>query len=390
MPASRAEPGRRRARGDGALAEGPLRALRGRRRPAAAPGDARGEPATPCGPAAANLRQHIEIVRSFGSRRWSRSTRSPTDSDPSTRPSGSREPRPGRVAVSTHVVDGGEGAEELAEAVAEACRGAERLPAPYALEDALREKIEAVATRIYGADGIDFAAGGGQDLERFEELGYGRFPVVIAKTHLSLSSDPTLLGAPTGWRMPVREVRAAAGAGYVYAICGDMRTMPGLAGTRPPTDRHRRGRRTSPGSSEPHARLAQGRRPGWRQPTGRPIPDGGRHVSDGSTPSGAPPQGWYPDPQGTTRWWDGSAWTAHVAPASAPAAPTAPTAPVPAPAAPVAAAAAPVPAPVAAPSSTRTATILATEPVPDMAGAPAACCRRVPSRPAAGWPASAA
>ena len=59
---------------------------------------------------------------------------------------------------------------------------------------------------------------------------YGSFPVVIAKTHLSLSSDPTLLGAPTGWRMPVREVRAAVGAGYVYAICGDMRTMPGLSG----------------------------------------------------------------------------------------------------------------------------------------------------------------
>ncbi len=59
-------------------------------------------------------------------------------------------------------------------------------------------------------------------------LGYGQFPVVIAKTHLSLSSDPSLLGAPTGWRMPVREVRAAVGAGHVYAICGEMRTMPGL------------------------------------------------------------------------------------------------------------------------------------------------------------------
>jgi len=66
-------------------------------------------------------------------------------------------------------------------------------------------------------------------LKRFEILGYGAFPVVIAKTHLSLSSDPTLLGAPTGWRMPVREVRAAAGAGYVYAISGEMRTMPGLS-----------------------------------------------------------------------------------------------------------------------------------------------------------------
>ena len=65
-------------------------------------------------------------------------------------------------------------------------------------------------------------------LDRFELLGYGSLPVVIAKTHLSLSSDPTLLGAPTGWRLPIRDVRVAAGAGYVYAISGDMRTMPGL------------------------------------------------------------------------------------------------------------------------------------------------------------------
>ncbi len=65
-------------------------------------------------------------------------------------------------------------------------------------------------------------------LKDYERLGYGGLPVVIAKTHLSISSDPTLRGAPRGWRMPVREVRAAVGAGYVYAICGDMRTMPGL------------------------------------------------------------------------------------------------------------------------------------------------------------------
>ena len=85
-----------------------------------------------------------------------------------------------------------------------------------------------MAREIYGADGIDLSPSVAAQLQRFERLGYGEFPVVIAKTHLSLSSDPTLLGAPTGWRMPVREVRAAAGAGYVYAISGEMRTMPGL------------------------------------------------------------------------------------------------------------------------------------------------------------------
>jgi formate--tetrahydrofolate ligase len=86
-----------------------------------------------------------------------------------------------------------------------------------------------VATTVYGADGIDLSPAAATGLKQFEALGYGSFPVVIAKTHLSLSSDPALLGAPRGWRMPVREVRAAVGAGYVYAICGDMRTMPGLS-----------------------------------------------------------------------------------------------------------------------------------------------------------------
>ena len=75
-----------------------------------------------------------------------------------------------------------------------------------------------------------------KELAHFEDLGYGTFPVVIAKTHLSLSHDPSLKGAPTGWRLPVREVRAAVGAGYIYAICGDMRTMPGL-GRHPAAER---------------------------------------------------------------------------------------------------------------------------------------------------------
>ena len=93
-----------------------------------------------------------------------------------------------------------------------------------------------VATKVYGADGIDIAPAAAKELTHFEGLGYGTFPVVIAKTHLSLSHDPNLKGAPTGWRLPVREVRAAVGAGYIYAICGDMRTMPGL-GRHPAAER---------------------------------------------------------------------------------------------------------------------------------------------------------
>ena len=93
----------------------------------------------------------------------------------------------------------------------------------------LREKIEAVALRIYGARGVEYDPVASKQLDAFEANGFGRLPVCIAKTHLSISSDPALKGAPTGWTLPVREVRASVGAGFVYPICGDMRTMPGLS-----------------------------------------------------------------------------------------------------------------------------------------------------------------
>jgi len=134
-----------------------------------------------------------------------------------------------RAAVTTHVADGGSGALDLAEAVLEAAR--ERPPTYrplYPLEAPLREKIETVARRVYGADGVDYSCPAAQQLDAFERHGLGDLPVCIAKTHLSISHDPSLLGAPTGWRLPVREVRASAGAGFVYAVCGEMRTMPGL------------------------------------------------------------------------------------------------------------------------------------------------------------------
>jgi formate--tetrahydrofolate ligase len=130
--------------------------------------------------------------------------------------------------VTTHVQDGGAGAVELAAAVAEAAEQPVEFRFLYPADAPLRAKIEAVACRVYGADGVDFAPAAAQQLDRYERLGYTGLPVCMAKTHLSLSSDPALRGAPTGWRLPVREVRLAAGAGYIYAICGEMRTMPGL------------------------------------------------------------------------------------------------------------------------------------------------------------------
>jgi formate--tetrahydrofolate ligase len=134
-----------------------------------------------------------------------------------------------RSAVCTHFTDGGAGAAELAEAVAEAAAEPNEFRYLYPLEASLREKIETIATRVYGADGVDYTGVAARQLDAFERSGFGGFPVCIAKTQLSLSSDPKLKGAPAGWRLPVREARASAGAGFVYPICGDMRTMPGLA-----------------------------------------------------------------------------------------------------------------------------------------------------------------
>ena len=134
-----------------------------------------------------------------------------------------------RCAVSTHFVDGGEGAAELARAVVEAADEPSHFRFLYPLEAPLRQKIEIIAGSVYGADGVDISPAASRRIDLFEANGLGHLPICIAKTHLSISSDPTLKGAPTGWRLPVREVRASAGAGFIYAICGDMRTMPGLS-----------------------------------------------------------------------------------------------------------------------------------------------------------------
>jgi formate--tetrahydrofolate ligase len=134
-----------------------------------------------------------------------------------------------RVAISHHFTDGGAGAIELAEAVAEACAEPSGYHRLYPDELPLVDKIELIAREMYGADGLDVSPLAAKQLEKFERAGFGNLPVCIAKTHLSLTGDPSIKGAPTGWRLPVREVRASIGAGFIYPICGDMRTMPGLS-----------------------------------------------------------------------------------------------------------------------------------------------------------------
>jgi len=133
------------------------------------------------------------------------------------------------VAVCNHFSEGGKGAVELAEAVAAAAEEPTDFRFLYSDEASLREKIETIATKVYGARAVEYDLTPSRQLDSYEKNGFGKLPVCIAKTHLSISSDPALKGAPTGWVMPVREVRASVGAGFIYPICGDMRTMPGLS-----------------------------------------------------------------------------------------------------------------------------------------------------------------
>ncbi len=178
---------------------------------------------------AANLRSHIENVRQHGVTPVVAINVMPGDFDSEHEAIREVAREMGvRAAVCTNFTDGGRGAAELAEAVAEAAEEPSEFHFLYPSQASLKEKIEAVATHVYGADGVDYTAAADGQLATYEKAGFGGFPVCIAKTHLSLSADPKLKGAPTGWRLPVREARASAGAGFVYPICGDMRTMPGL------------------------------------------------------------------------------------------------------------------------------------------------------------------
>jgi formate--tetrahydrofolate ligase len=177
-----------------------------------------------------NLRKQIENVRLHGVSPVVAINAFPTDH--ASEHAAIREIAEGmgaRVAVCNHFAEGGAGAVELADAVAEATEEPTEFRFLYPEEASLREKIETIATKVYGADGVAYDMKASQQLDSYEKNGFGRLPVCMAKTHLSISSDPTLVGAPKGWTLPVREVRASVGAGFIYPLCGEMRTMPGLS-----------------------------------------------------------------------------------------------------------------------------------------------------------------
>jgi formate--tetrahydrofolate ligase len=130
--------------------------------------------------------------------------------------------------VAEHHAHGGAGAAELAEAVVEAAERPKQFRYLYPLDCSLKEKIETICTRMYGASGVSYLPAAEKTIATLEERGYGELPVCMAKTHLSLSHDPSLKGRPRGFTVPIREVRLSAGAGFVYPLAGNMRTMPGL------------------------------------------------------------------------------------------------------------------------------------------------------------------
>ncbi len=177
-----------------------------------------------------NLAAHIEMVRGYGVPVVVAINAFPGDAESEFEAirevalaAGARD-----AVVTTHWADGGAGSEALAAAVWDACEEESDFQLLYPDDMSLPEKIETIAVKAYGADGVDLAPAATKALALYDQLGYSELPVCMAKTHLSISHDPTLLGRPTGFRVPIRDVKLAAGAGFIYPLAGDMRTMPGL------------------------------------------------------------------------------------------------------------------------------------------------------------------
>ncbi len=133
-----------------------------------------------------------------------------------------------QVVISDVWAHGGEGGREVAEALVAACEKPSNFKLLYNDDVSIRRKIETIATKVYGADGVEFSSVASRKIRQFTKLGYGKLPICMAKTHLSLSHDPALKGRPTGFTLPVRDIRPSLGAGFLYPLCGDMRTIPGL------------------------------------------------------------------------------------------------------------------------------------------------------------------
>jgi formate--tetrahydrofolate ligase len=177
-----------------------------------------------------NLSAHINITRQYGIPCVVAINNFPSDTDAEVELIEALATEAGAetVVVNRGFAQGGDGAIELANAVVAACEKPNTFSFLTPDGTPLRDQIEAIATRLYGAEGVDYLPQAEKDLERMDRLGFGTMPVCMAKTHLSLSHDPLLLNRPTAFRLPVRSVVPSAGAGFVVALCGDMQRMPGF------------------------------------------------------------------------------------------------------------------------------------------------------------------
>jgi formate--tetrahydrofolate ligase len=182
---------------------------------------------------ASNMIRHLELVRGFGMPCVVAINRFPSDTDAEVELVRRIALENGAVAAETNtaVVDGGDGAADLARAVVAAANSESKFEFTYPDEMSLKEKIEAIAMKVYGASGVDFMPEAQAKLKRFTEAGLGNLPICMAKTHLSISHDPALKGAPRGFTVPIRDLRAYTGAGFVTALCGTIVQMPGLGKT---------------------------------------------------------------------------------------------------------------------------------------------------------------
>ena len=181
-----------------------------------------------------NLKSHIATALSFGVPVVVAINRFPTDSQHELDLIKEIALAAGAMAAVTanHHAQGGEGARDLAEAVVEACDQPSNFNYLYPLEQPIKTKIDTIAKEVYGAADVEYSLRAERQIADFEKAGFGHLPISMAKTHLSISHDPTLKGAPKDFTIPVREVRAAIGAGFIYPLLGEIRTMPGL-GTKP-------------------------------------------------------------------------------------------------------------------------------------------------------------
>ncbi|RJQ50822.1 MAG: formate--tetrahydrofolate ligase [Actinobacteria bacterium] len=186
----------------------------------------------------ANLRKHIENMKLFGIPVVVAVNRFTDDTDAEidlvrkiAKEAGAEDAVPSEVWAK-----GGAGGEELAKAVVAACEKPSDFRFLYPDEASIKEKIETIATKIYGAKDVSYTSLAEQKIKQYTDYGWDNLPICMAKTHLSLSHDPTLKGAPAGYTLPIRDIRPSIGAGFLYPLCGDMRTMPGLpsvpAGTK--------------------------------------------------------------------------------------------------------------------------------------------------------------